>query len=116
MNRTKHILPITILTIAAAAFADDAPPYVTQFTRAYCVQCHGAKEQKGDLRLDQLKSLDPDAFEEEAESAPVREELARITNNALENGIFGAPTFTIGDEMFWGFDRLDAAIGWAAAR
>lgn len=26
---------------------------------------------------------------------------------AIEAGVFGAPTYIIGDELFWGQDRLD---------
>ena len=39
--------------------------------------------------------------------------LRAQTTEAMERGIFGAPSFLIGDEIFWGFDRLDAAISWA---
>jgi 2-hydroxychromene-2-carboxylate isomerase len=42
-----------------------------------------------------------------ANSAGVREELAAITDRAIARGVFGAPTFFVGDEMFWGKDRLD---------
>lgn len=28
--------------------------------------------------------------------------------------IFGAPTFMVGDEMFWGNDRLERALAWAS--
>ncbi|MEZ5580431.1 MAG: hypothetical protein R3F36_15045 [Candidatus Competibacteraceae bacterium] len=31
-------------------------------------------------------------------------------------GIFGAPTFIVGDELFWGNDRLEAALAWATRR
>ncbi|MDF1722457.1 MAG: 2-hydroxychromene-2-carboxylate isomerase [Minwuia sp.] len=31
----------------------------------------------------------------------------RETAEALERGVFGAPTYHFGDEMFWGQDRLD---------
>jgi 2-hydroxychromene-2-carboxylate isomerase len=34
------------------------------------------------------------------------------TNAASALGIFGAPTFAIGEEIFWGDDRLDDAIVW----
>jgi 2-hydroxychromene-2-carboxylate isomerase len=30
-------------------------------------------------------------------------------------GIFGAPTFFVGDEMFWGDDRLEDALAFALA-
>lgn len=32
------------------------------------------------------------------------------TREALEKGVFGAPSFTVGDEVFWGDDRLEDAI------
>tara|TARA_A100000171_G_C2128583_1_gene145147 strand:+ start:264 stop:872 length:609 start_codon:yes stop_codon:yes gene_type:complete len=35
------------------------------------------------------------------------------TGQAVELGIFGSPTFMIGDEMFWGGDRLVEAIDFA---
>jgi hypothetical protein len=28
-------------------------------------------------------------------------------------GIFGAPTFIVDGELFWGNDRLEAALDWA---
>ncbi|MGO8920974.1 MAG: 2-hydroxychromene-2-carboxylate isomerase [Stellaceae bacterium] len=34
---------------------------------------------------------------------------------AVRRGIFGAPSFLIGEELFWGNDRLDQAIAWALA-
>ena len=37
----------------------------------------------------------------------VKEELRLRTQAAVERGIFGAPTFFVGTEMFWGQDRLD---------
>jgi len=38
------------------------------------------------------------------------------TGQAVELGIFGSPTFMIGDEMFWGGDRLVEAIDFAMGR
>lgn len=34
---------------------------------------------------------------------------------AIRRGIFGAPSFLVGEELFWGNDRLDQALAWAAA-
>jgi 2-hydroxychromene-2-carboxylate isomerase len=36
--------------------------------------------------------------------------LREQTAAAAAKGIFGAPTFFVGDEMFWGNDRLDDAL------
>ncbi len=38
---------------------------------------------------------------------PVKDKLKRNTGAACERGVFGAPTFFVGDEMFFGQDRLD---------
>ena len=44
---------------------------------------------------------------DEAASAPVAERLDANTQRAIERGVFGAPTYVIDDELFWGQDRLD---------
>jgi 2-hydroxychromene-2-carboxylate isomerase len=36
----------------------------------------------------------------------VKEGLKAATEDAVRRGVFGAPTFFVGDEMFWGNDRL----------
>jgi 2-hydroxychromene-2-carboxylate isomerase len=38
--------------------------------------------------------------------------LQAETEAASALGIFGAPTFAVGEEIFWGDDRLDNAITW----
>jgi 2-hydroxychromene-2-carboxylate isomerase len=45
----------------------------------------------------------------------VKDALRAQTEAAMAAGIFGAPSFTVGTELFWGNDRLDQAIAWAAA-
>jgi len=42
--------------------------------------------------------------------------LRQQTETAIEQGIFGAPSFQVGDELFWGNDRLEDAINWALAK
>ncbi|HZY17496.1 MAG TPA: 2-hydroxychromene-2-carboxylate isomerase [Ramlibacter sp.] len=37
----------------------------------------------------------------------VKERLKAVTQEAVGRGVFGAPTFFVGDQMFWGQDRLD---------
>jgi 2-hydroxychromene-2-carboxylate isomerase len=48
---------------------------------------------------------------EEASTPEFRAELIRETQQAYQSGIFGVPTFMLGDEIFFGNDRLDM-IGW----
>jgi 2-hydroxychromene-2-carboxylate isomerase len=63
-----------------------------------------------------LRSLkqDPAAVLARADSADIRAKLDGETAAARELGIFGAPTFAIGKEIFWGGDRLDDALACAA--
>lgn len=42
-----------------------------------------------------------------ATSDDVKAELRRETEQAAARGVFGVPTFTVGDDLFWGQDRLD---------
>ena len=42
-----------------------------------------------------------------ADATWARDELAAITEKAVERGVFGVPTFFAGNEMFWGKDRLE---------
>ena len=42
------------------------------------------------------------------------ERRAADTKAALDRGVFGAPTFFARGEMFWGNDRLDDALAYAA--
>lgn len=39
--------------------------------------------------------------------------LADDVDEAIRRGIFGAPSFLVGDELFWGNDRLELAVEWA---
>ena len=41
--------------------------------------------------------------------------LRNATADAMQRGIFGAPSLTVGPELFWGDDQLEAAIAWCKA-
>lgn len=55
---------------------------------------------------------DPQRVIAEANSDEIGEAYAAATNEARSLNIFGAPSFVVGDEVFWGDDRLDDAISW----
>ncbi|MEX0840184.1 MAG: 2-hydroxychromene-2-carboxylate isomerase [Parvibaculum sp.] len=42
-----------------------------------------------------------------------KDRLKTQTASAIAKGIFGAPSFVVGEELFWGNDRLEAALDWA---
>lgn len=49
-----------------------------------------------------------------ANSDDVRGELHALTQEAESRGVFGVPSFVVGNEMFWGKDRLDFVERWLA--
>ena len=55
----------------------------------------------------------PDAILERAQSPEIKNALRAHTEEAERLGIFGAPTFQAGGEIFWGQDRLADAIAWS---
>ena len=48
-----------------------------------------------------------------AESPDAKAKLRAETERAQALGIFGAPAFVVDTELFWGNDRLEAAVAWA---
>jgi 2-hydroxychromene-2-carboxylate isomerase len=51
--------------------------------------------------------FDPAVWQERANDAEVKAALVKATEYAVSRGAFGAPTFFVGDEFFFGQDRLD---------
>lgn len=56
---------------------------------------------------------DADACLARAAAAPTQQEYLACTERARRLGLFGSPTFVVGDEIFWGDDRLEDALAWA---
>jgi len=48
-----------------------------------------------------------------AQTQPIKDALRAATDQAARRGIFGAPTFLVDEELFWGDDRLEDAVAWA---
>jgi 2-hydroxychromene-2-carboxylate isomerase len=58
--------------------------------------------------------LNASAILEQAQSEKIKLRLRAETEEAQKLGIFGAPSFVTADgELFWGNDRLEAALAWA---
>ena len=49
----------------------------------------------------------PDAVLALSADPQVKAQLKAVTDEAVARGVFGAPTMFVGDQMFWGQDRLD---------
>jgi 2-hydroxychromene-2-carboxylate isomerase len=63
-----------------------------------------------------LSALGKSANEVSAQARTVEtdEQLKVVSDAARRLAIFGSPTFAVGEEIFWGDDRLEEAIDYAA--
>ncbi len=91
--------------------------WIADFSRAVYVANFG--EERDITDDDLLRSLltrvgaDADTAMAAANTPHNKAALKAQTDEAIARGIFGAPSFTVGDELFWGNDRLEDAIAWA---
>ena len=59
--------------------------------------------------------LHPNAIAKAAASNSIKERLREQTDRACELGVQGVPTVAVGEQLFWGDDRLEQAIEAAGA-
>jgi 2-hydroxychromene-2-carboxylate isomerase len=120
----KHGLPYARPTIfpqrsifaARLALAAIDEPWLPGLVRGIYVAnfAEGADLSAPDTLTRVLEGLGqtPAAWLDRAQSQPVKDALRANTERAQALGIFGAPTFVTGGEVFWGGDRLEDALAW----
>ncbi len=54
--------------------------------------------------------LHPNAVSKAAGTEGVKSALREATDEAAERGVIGVPSLLVGDEVFWGDDRLEEAV------
>lgn len=108
MNPYFPINTITMMRIVAGLVGEEAFPRLVD--TLFDAMWKGRKNM-GDPEV--LASVlngagfDPAALLALAESPEARDRLKSNTESAVARGAFGAPTFFVDDEMFFGQDRLD---------
>jgi 2-hydroxychromene-2-carboxylate isomerase len=58
--------------------------------------------------------LHPRALEKAVQTEGVKGALREATEEAGDRGVFGVPSVVVGEEVFWGDDRLEQAVAAAA--
>lgn len=83
-------------------------PYVEEVFAAYWERGDASIAEYGGLRpIVKTLGIDPDEFEARAESEEIRQALVDSTNRGLARGVFGVPSIFVGEELFWGKDRME---------
>jgi len=62
------------------------------------------------------RKLDADALLAHAASDSIAQTFSAHTQQAIDRNVFGSPTYMIGDQLYWGQDRLDFVDRALAAR
>ncbi len=82
-------------------------PYVDAVYRAIWVDGKDMNDPATVAGVLQHAGFDPEKLLALTQDPAVKDELKVVTQEAVARGVFGAPTFFVGDQMFWGQDRLD---------
>ena len=111
------LFPQNSVLAAGVALVGLAQEWGEEFCRAAYRAEFGAGRNIGEAALiaDILNTLrqDAGAVLEQAQSDAIKAQLRTQTDEAVKLGIFGAPSFVTSDgELFWGNDRLEAALAW----
>lgn len=103
--------PINTMQLMRGAVAlldgDQFQPYVDAVFRAIWVEGQNMGDPDVVARVLGGQGFDVAGLLQQINDPAVKERLRQITERAIERGVFGAPTFFVGDEMFFGQDRLD---------
>ena len=109
----NSIFPINSLNIMRGCFdinLSNRDPYIeTMFNAYWKYDLDISKEEILIPLLEQCK-IDKDIFFKTIKDPAIKEKLKDATKNAHEKEVFGAPTFTINNKIFWGQDRLEFAL------
>jgi 2-hydroxychromene-2-carboxylate isomerase len=110
----------SLLATRIALALEPSPALVAEFVRrVYLANFHDdADTTSNDVIRGILQSMalpDSDAVLERATATETKDRLRARSEEAVARGIFGAPTFLIGSELYWGNDRLEDALAYCAA-
>lgn len=103
--------PINTLQLMRGAVgylgSEQFQPYVKAVFEALWVQQQNLGNAKVVAKVLSAAGFDPAEFEQRVGAEAVKQRLKDNTEEALRRGVFGAPTFFVGNQMFFGQDRLD---------
>jgi 2-hydroxychromene-2-carboxylate isomerase len=113
MNPHFPIITTTLMRAATAlqGQSDEAfQRYMDAIYRAIWVEALNMNDPSVVGEVLTRAGFDPAAVLAMANEQVTKDKLKAVTMTAVEKGVFGAPTFFIGDHMYWGQDRIEQVI------
>jgi 2-hydroxychromene-2-carboxylate isomerase len=114
------VFPRNAVLATRVALYGAREPWIADFVKAI-MRANFARDEdiSGEAKvIDMLHelALPAVAIVAECKNEANKPRLREQTERAMALGIFGAPTFFVGNEMYWGNDRLDDAIELASGK
>ncbi len=112
LNTNPHfpIITTTLMRMATGLQMQN-DPQLTMFLdtvfKAIWVDAQNMNEPAVVAQVLAQAGLDAAALLALANAQTTKDQLKAVTVRAVERGVFGAPTFFVGDDMFWGQDRIE---------
>lgn len=100
------VLPLRLSLVVDETGADHAA-WAEKVFRAYWAADRDISNAETCAELLRDLEIDADAALARAAAPEIKERLKQATSEAQERGVFGAPSVFVGDELFFGKDRLD---------
>ena len=113
MNPHFPIITTTLMRAATAlqGQSDEAfQRYMDAIYRAIWVEALNMNDPSVVGEVLTRAGFDPAAVLAMANEQATKDKLKAVTMTAVERGVFGAPTFFIGEHMYWGQDRIEQVI------
>lgn len=109
------LLPLRVALFGADRQADWTGEFCRRVMRRNFVEDRDIEGPEAVAEVLTSMGLPAQPLIEAATAGAQQHRLREQTAQAAAQGIFGAPTFFVGEAMFWGDDRLDDAIALARA-
>ena len=84
--------------------------YLNTFFDAYWKGNLDLSSEKEFSELLGILKIDSKIFFEKIKQQSIKDDLKKLTSDAFEKEVFGAPTFIVNSKIFWGQDRLEYAL------
>ena len=84
--------------------------YLNIFFNAYWRDNLDLSSEKEFSKLLESLKIDSEIFFDKIKQQSIKDTLKKLTNDAFDKEVFGAPTFIVNNKIFWGQDRLEYAL------
>ena len=84
-------------------------PYSKEIMRRFSADGEDITDPSMIAATAEAVGLDGEETIRRCEEQHVKDEVKRLTQEAVDRGVIGVPTVAVGDQLFWGDDRLEEA-------